>query len=129
MPLILQKMIFREDLKSNPTVLYVFGDNEERWGLGGQAKEMRGEPNAVGIATLKAPGVFWNEEEVERQKAVLDKDMKVLFLTLGEGGTVIFPIDGVGSGLAFLKKSSPTTWDYLQRKVERLILYKARNEP
>jgi redox-sensitive bicupin YhaK (pirin superfamily) len=30
--------------------LFVFGDNLRRTGFGGQAAEMRGEPNAVGIA-------------------------------------------------------------------------------
>lgn len=49
-----QKFIFREDLQANPDVYYLFGDNVERRGLGGQAKEMRGEPNAIGVAT-KAP--------------------------------------------------------------------------
>ena len=53
--IIYQKFIYRSDLKANPSVLYLFGDNLQRVGLGGQAKEMRGEPNAVGIATKKAP--------------------------------------------------------------------------
>ena len=50
-----QKFITRADLQANPKRLYLFGDNVMRAGLGGQAKEMRGEPNAVGVATKKAP--------------------------------------------------------------------------
>lgn len=43
------KYIKRQDLKSNPNTQYLFGDNLKRSGFGGQAKEMRGEPNAIGI--------------------------------------------------------------------------------
>jgi hypothetical protein len=30
-------------------------DSVQRHGLAGQAKEMRGEPNAIGVATKRAP--------------------------------------------------------------------------
>ena len=35
-----EKIIKRDKLKSNPDILYLFGDNLLRKGLGGQAKEM-----------------------------------------------------------------------------------------
>lgn len=35
--------------------IYLFGDNLLRKGLGGQAKEMRGEPNTLGIVSKKYP--------------------------------------------------------------------------
>jgi hypothetical protein len=72
--IIYQKYIKREDLRANPTVLYVFGDNEARTGLGGQAKEMRGEPNAVGIATKASPWVFWDETDLSTKIEVIDRD-------------------------------------------------------
>ncbi|QTC88068.1 DUF7831 domain-containing protein [Brevundimonas pondensis] len=118
--LILQHRIYRADLQANPAVLYVFGDNEERWGRGGQAAEMRDEPNAVGVATLKAPGVFWTESDVARQCAVIDADMAPLFEALRAGRTVIFPLDGIGSGLADLERRSPTTWAHLQHRINEL---------
>lgn len=117
MTLILQKWITRADLVANRDTLYVFGDNEERYGLGGQAREMRGEPNAVGIATLKAPGVFWTEDDAARQCDVIDADMEPIFQVLREGRSVVFPEDGVGSGLADLERRSPTTWAHLQNKI------------
>ena len=40
MLVIRQKMIYRQDLGENTDILYVFGDNLERYGYGGQAKEM-----------------------------------------------------------------------------------------
>ena len=50
-----QERITRADLRANPDTLYVFGDNMRRRGMGGQAAEMRGEPNAVGIPTKWRP--------------------------------------------------------------------------
>jgi hypothetical protein len=55
MTLIFQEWITRKDLRENPDKRYVFGDNVERRGYGGQAKEMRGEPNAIGVVTKWAP--------------------------------------------------------------------------
>lgn len=120
MPLILQSRIYRADLKANPAALYVFGDNEERWGLGGQAREMRGEPNAHGVATLKAPGVFWTDDEFTRQCAVIDVDMLLPFKRLRDGVTIVFPLDGIGTGLADLAARAPRTFAYLQTQIAAL---------
>lgn len=118
--LILQHRIYRLDLQANPDVLYVFGDNEQRWGRGGQAAEMRGEPNAIGVATLKAPGVFWSDADAAHQCAVIDADLAPVFAALREGRTVVFPLDGIGSGLADLERRSPITWAHLQQRISQL---------
>lgn len=117
---ILQSRIFRADLQSNPQVLYVFGDNEKRVGYGGQAAEMRDEPNAVGVATLAAPGRYWSEADVEHQCGVIDEDMAALFAALHQGRAIIFPLDGIGTGLADLERRSPTTFQHLQRRIAEL---------
>ena len=44
-------------LRANPHVLFVYGDNLMRQGCGGQA-QVRYEPNALGLATKRAPGVL-----------------------------------------------------------------------
>jgi len=64
--------IERSMLQADPEARFVFGDNAERWGLGGQAKEMRGEPNAIGVATLWSPGQFYPAGEVAAVCVVLD---------------------------------------------------------
>lgn len=120
MPLILQSRIYRVDLRANPDVLYVFGDNEIREGFGGQAAEMRGEPNAIGVATLFAPGSFWREEDAPRQCGVIDADIQPVVDALRSGRTVVFPLDGIGSGLARLEQASPTTWRHLQARISEL---------
>ena len=61
------KVITRDKIKENPDVLYLFGDNLLRKGLGGQAKEMRGEPNTLGIVSKKYPSndisSFYTDED------------------------------------------------------------------
>lgn len=120
MPLIYQHRIYRADLRANPDVLYVFGDNELRVGHGGQAGEMRGEPNAVGIATLRAPGAYWTERDAARQCAVLDTDFVPVVKALAAGRIVVWPLDGIGTGLADLERQSPITFRYLQHRKETL---------
>jgi hypothetical protein len=60
------------------TPFYVFGDNGRRIGFGGQAKEMRGEPNAIGVATewvpTNRPNAFFLiqvKRQLERRKTVV----------------------------------------------------------
>lgn len=129
MPVVYQKLIRRSDLQENPEVLYLFGDNAERQGLGGQAKEMRGEPNAVGIRTKRAPNnsrwAFFTEDpdDVAEQNAWIAEDFEPVFEHLETGGTVVIPTDGVGSGLARLREVSPSSWDFLSEQMERLRDY------
>lgn len=124
---IFQKIIKNEDLRrsyaSGLPILYVFGDNVKRVGMGGQAGEMRYEPNAVGVATLYAPGVFYRDDavSVDAQKRIIDRDMKRLFDHVKQGGIVVWPADGIGTGLARLPKASPTTFTYLEEKLEALV--------
>ncbi|MFT4076885.1 MAG: hypothetical protein QM647_15270 [Asticcacaulis sp.] len=116
-----QYRIYRCDLRANPAFTYVFGCNEARYGLGGQAAEMRGEKNAHGIATLRAPGVFWSDSDRARQCQVLAADFEPLFNIAERGGVIVLPIDGVGTGLARLEERAPQTFAYLQKLWKHLI--------
>lgn len=124
--LIFQKRYEREDARRNPNVLYVFGDNTRRVGMGGQAGALRGEKNSVGVATKYFPGVddddFFGEgpSEIEAQKRILDNDMKPLFAHLVEGGVVVWPTDGIGTGLSMMPERAPTTFAYLEEKLASL---------
>jgi hypothetical protein len=114
MPLIYQKMIFRADLKANPDKLYVFGDNVERRGFGGQAAEMRGEPNAVGIPTkwfpkLTPKAFFWDHQRDEILP-ILEVDYQTLVDALNQGKTVVWPTDNIGTGLSRLPVYAPKLW-------------------
>ena len=48
----------KEALRAEPEALFIFGDNCECYGRGGQAV-IRYEPNAVGIATNQGKTVYW----------------------------------------------------------------------
>lgn len=119
MPIIYQKWIYRVDLKANPNILYVFGDNTWRVGLGGQAKEMRGEPNAVGVATKwrpssDCPACFFSDANITQQKQIIAKDLKPIVEALRAGKIVIWPLDGIGSGLSKVPVKSPKTWAFIE---------------
>ncbi len=68
MPIIREPRITRQMVREHPDRLFVFGDNLARVGYGGQAREMRDEPNAVGIPTKKLPtmteGAFFSDADV-----------------------------------------------------------------
>ncbi len=120
-----QKFITREDLQANPDTLYVFGDNERRRGYGGQAKAMRGEPNAVGVRTKRkpartAPDDFWTDDTYEQNCRMIDEDLAPVFARLRAGGPVVLPEDGLGTGLAELPARAPRTFAYLQEQLRQL---------
>lgn len=109
--IVFQKMVSRQDLRANPSVYYVFGDNTKRTGLGGQAAEMRGEPNAIGVATKWAPGLdhddYFSAERHDQQLQILRDDLAVVSRRIAEGHLVIWPADGIGTGMADLAHRWP----------------------
>jgi len=113
MPVIRQAWITRDDLRLNRDRVYVFGDNMVRRGYGGQAKSMRGEPNAFGIATKWTPG---NHPDAFFRDSDLDDPLFTLALlsafshlveVLENGHDVVIPTDGLGTGLSKLPEKAP----------------------
>jgi hypothetical protein len=113
-----QKFISRKDLQNDPESLYVFGDNMTERGLGGQAKEMRGEPNAVGIPTKIYPGNedfdFFKDSDFNRAKVRIDAAFMKLFVHAAHGGLIVWPEDGIGTGLADLENKAPKIWAFIE---------------
>lgn len=124
MPVLFQKRIFREDLRANPGVIYVFGDNLKRVGMGGQAGEMRGEPNAVGVATKAAPGMseadFFSDDNAAKTSMVWAIDFSPIVHALEKGKTVVFPLDGLGTGLSELPTRAPMLFKLLETMIKQL---------
>jgi hypothetical protein len=124
MPIIKSKWTVRADLRNNPEHLFVFGDNMVRKGFGGQAMEMRGEPNAIGVPTKWAPSMspsaFLTEADLERVKPEIDKAFERLRAHLAGGGTVVLPRDGIGTGLAQLESRAPSIAALIQAHIEAL---------
>jgi hypothetical protein len=120
--LIRQKFIKRVDLKNNPSLLYVFGDNLKRVGMGGQAAEMRGEKNAVGIPTKRSPHMdddaFLYDYDYTEWYTKSTADMLKLMNHHLKGGIVVYPADGIGTGLAKLNETSPLIFNEIERFIK-----------
>lgn len=105
--------INRAMVRTHPDALFVFGDNMQGRGLGGQAKEMRGEPNTIGVPTKWAPerkaaAYFDDDDRLNRDvwhaiREAFDKMRRAL----ADGRNVVIPADGLGTGLAELPTRAP----------------------
>ena len=118
-----EQRITREYIQQNKDKVFVFGDNDLRKGFGGQAKEARGEENAIGIRTKKAPcnnpGCFYTDEEYEENIKKIDEDVEEIKKAIAEGKDVVF-FPKIGEGFAKLKEKAPKTYEYLQKKLNEI---------
>jgi len=121
---LVQKWIERSDLTNNPNTVYVFGDNMQETGYGGQAGAMRGEPNAFGIPTKWSPGMresdFFTDKDLKNVSTVFDEDFRQLKDHISAGRNVVFPADGLGTGLSQLPQRAPLILDYIRQKIRDL---------
>ena len=121
--LIKHKWITRKEMRQNPDHLYLFGDNCMRRGYGGQAKECRGEPNAIGIRTKKRPdnrpSSFFTDDEYDENTRMIFEDFKPVLAALNNGRTVIIPEKSLGRGLARLPELAPRT----QKFIDTILKY------
>ncbi len=117
------EFISREDVRANPDKIFLFGDNLLKTGYGGQARAMRGEPNAVGIPTKKKPSntpdSFFSDREIETNKAAIHRAFE-LVESLDEGTVIVIPSAGLGTGLADLPARAPKTLLYLEGRISAL---------
>jgi len=121
MPFKYQKWIERSDLQNNPEDVYIFGDNYARQGLGGQAKAMRGEPNALGIATKRTPDhnedAYFSDDNFFMHTYSLSVEFGKANVALKEGKTVVIPSDGIGTGLSKVPEKAPQVHTYIEMAV------------
>lgn len=121
-----QKYITRWDLQKNQNTYYMFGDNMLRKGLGGQAGQMRGEPNAIGVPTkwkpLMSEDAFFRDEYL--QNSDVGEVIKEAFLLaeekLSQGHDVVIPEDGLGTGLSDLANKAPQILELINGYIEIL---------
>lgn len=122
--------ITRAMVRAEPKTLFVFGDNMARIGFGGQAKEMRGEINTVGIPTKWKPShaesSYLRDDDFERVRPEIDAAFVRLTLHLVIGGDIVWPTAGIGTGLAELPERAPLIWNYIE--AERIGLEKLAAE-
>lgn len=118
MPMKYLTWITREMVRDNPEARFVFGDNVDRKGYGGQAKAMRGEPNAIGIVTKWSPSMhdsaFFSDIMISHgPRDFIDVDIDRVERALREGRVVYAPRDGLGTGLSELPQRAPRLYNLI----------------
>lgn len=115
--------ITRKIVQNHPDWIFLFGDNWEQKGTGGQAREMRGESNAIGIPTKKAPSnhtlAFLNDDEFAENTTRIDNAIDLI----PDLVTVVIPTQGIGTGLARMPRKAPITYQYLKARLRQLGEY------
>jgi hypothetical protein len=117
MPVIFLDHLTRDFIKEHPDAIFVFGDNAQRCGFGGQAREARGEPNSIGIATKRSPGMGardFYEDDREDVRITIAADLRKVGRALDEGKTVYVPSAGIGTGLSQMPRRAPKTYKWLR---------------
>jgi hypothetical protein len=126
--LLLERMT-REQAARNPGVLFVFGDNLARAGFGGQAAELRGARNAVGIPTKRAPrrdeAAYFCDADLEAATPAITAAFERLRQHLRAGGDVVWPVAGVGTGLAELPRRAPAIAAFIEAGRTSLVALSA----
>jgi hypothetical protein len=98
----------------------------QRLGLGGQAREMRGEPNAIGIPTKQSPGTathdyFINSDLQNSQiRGEINKGFKQLRQQLLDNKDIVIPKSGIGTGLSQLEQRAPEILRYIELHIRYL---------
>lgn len=97
---------------------YVFGDNAERRGFGGQAKEARGQINSIGVVTKLKPehgyaACYMHDDQFMNNVAIINADMAIVERRLKEGFPVYWPEAHIGTDRARLKDYAPFTLEYI----------------
>ena len=117
-----QKIIMRSDIQANRHALYIFGDNLDRKGFGGQAKEMRGEPNSFGIATKRSithnyPDDYFHDAEDDVRDIIIKEFINLnRHLSYYEYDAIIIPLDGIGTGIAKMPEYAPKALEFINQQ-------------
>lgn len=117
--IITAKRYTRAEIQAHPDRLYVFGDNVSTLGRGGQARECRGEPNAIGIPTKWHPMMdeqsFFTDDALSKVAPRIKAEFRTLDAHLDAGKDVVWPADGIGTGLAQLQQRAPAIAAFIER--------------
>lgn len=117
--------ITRSDVRADHgRAVFVFGDNMQRRGLGGQAREMRGEPNTIGVPTKRAPDMrpesFFSDADFDDVRPSIDAAFNKIRRELERGLDVVIPAGGLGTGLADLPRRAPRIHRYIEERIAML---------
>jgi hypothetical protein len=117
-----------EDTKKNPKHLFIYGDNNLHDGKKGQSI-IRNEPNTHGIPTKRLPRnhstAFYSDDDYMDNCKQIDEAIKQIRnkLNTGEYDALVFPENGLGTGLSQLQEKAPLTFIFLNKSILNLFKY------
>ena len=118
--LIRMSHITRDYIRAHPDWCFLFGDNLQHEGLGGQAAEMRDEPNTIGVPTKCKPAMtrdaFFSDGDLKWVKPLYD----FIFAAIRAFPVIVIPVAGLGTGFAELPRRAPLIHLYLEKKIREL---------
>lgn len=114
------------------TYLFVYGDNDKKIGCKGQSI-IRNMTNSIGIPTKKSPTLklesFYTDDEYEDNVRKINEAIGKVMIRSKEYEKIVFPRDGLGTGLAQLPKRAPKTYEYLRSQLnERFGIYETKGK-
>lgn len=119
-------LITEEMIQQSQNTLFIFGDNLEQRGLGGQAKIARPFVScgkAFGIPTKRKPTM--SEDAFFRDRidemASVQRALEYITTKKKQGITIIF-FPHIGEGLAKLPEKSPIIYDMIQKFIKTFDL-------
>lgn len=103
-------------VKQHPDEIFVFGDNMAKWGKRIGQAIIRPMPNAFGVPTKREPArdeaAYFSDQPDEF--AAIHKSLQDLY-RLSRTHTLVFPLGGLGTGLAEMQVRSPQAWKYMNQ--------------
>ena len=115
-----------ELVKANPHCLFVFGDNLLGKGHGGQAV-IRDLPNTFGIPTKREPNkrdtAYFSDKDEEMDAVTHSIAVLNFICTLNIFEKIIFPKNGIGTGLSHTKSKSPMIYKMMKRYLKNSFNY------
>ena len=113
------------DVRNNPNLIFIYGDNDKKFGKKGQAI-IRDEVNTIGIPTKKYPSNYlsslYTDDEYDINVSKIDIQIHRVISTLQTGmyEGIVLPECGLGTGLSQLPKKAPKTFKYLCSAIDDL---------
>ena len=106
----------------NRNKLFVFGDNTIGIGEAGQAS-IRTAENSIGLATKilpsNSPDAYFQDNEKCQQIVMDELDKIILICESGKYDTIVFPSDGLGTGLSMMPKKAPELFKWMNAQISK----------
>lgn len=104
-----------------PKSLFLFGDNDQQKGIGGQAT-VRNCGNVAGIPTKKFPNnnpkSFYTDDDYDQNRDNIIKAVENIVIRSVDYDKIMFPADGFGTGLAKLPTCAPETYEFMNKLIK-----------